>query len=186
MPHVWRLLQEIAFHLRLQRRDEEVARDRRAQGCGRCGGKLHQAHYPREPRGGPGGLGAAYNRRFSFCCASCRARTTPPSLRFGGRKVYLAAVVMLLPAAAQRSSRSALHRLRKALGPSARTLARWIAWWSGTVPGTSFWKEARAHLMPPIEPAALPGGLLERFTGDDSALVERALVFVSPLSTVTS
>lgn len=187
MPHVWRLLQATTFYSQLQRCDEEIARERRGKGCGRCGEVLHQAHYPRKPRGGPAGLGGDYDRRFSFCCASCRARTTPPSVRFAGRKVYLAAVVVLLPAAAGRSSRQALHRLREALGPSARTLARWLGWWTGTVPETAFWKEARAHLVPPVEMSALPGSLLDRFTsGDDGAAVEQALAFVSPLSTVTS
>jgi len=34
----------------------------------------------------------------SFCCAldGCRSRATPPSLRFLGRKVYLAAIVVLI------------------------------------------------------------------------------------------
>jgi len=33
-----------------------------------------------------------------FCCAvdGCRSRATPPSLRFLGRKVYLAAIVVLV------------------------------------------------------------------------------------------
>ena len=47
---------------------------------------------------GAGGLGEEYDRRLSFCCALdvCRKRTTPPSLRFLGRKVYLGAVVVLI------------------------------------------------------------------------------------------
>jgi hypothetical protein len=34
-------------------------------------------------------LDKGYGQRFSFCCAvgGCRKRTTPPSLRFLGRKV---------------------------------------------------------------------------------------------------
>ena len=41
-----------------------------------------------------------YAERFSFCCAvdGCRKRATPPSLRFLGRKVYLATVVTLISA----------------------------------------------------------------------------------------
>jgi hypothetical protein len=41
--------------------------------------------------------------------------------------------------------------------------------------------------MPPVETSALPASLVERFTGgDDATRVERALAFVSPLSTTTS
>ena len=32
-------------------------------------------------------LGPAYDRRLSFCCADCRKRLTPVSVRFLGRKV---------------------------------------------------------------------------------------------------
>jgi hypothetical protein len=43
-------------------------------------------------------LGPEHDRRLSFRCAvdGCRARTTPPSLRFLGPKVYLATVVVLV------------------------------------------------------------------------------------------
>ena len=52
----------------------------------------------RKPRGRPAGLGDEHDWRFSFCCArdGCRTRKTPPSLRFLGRKVYLAAMVVLI------------------------------------------------------------------------------------------
>src|SRR3984893_16426162 len=64
---------------------------------------LHSARFRRKPRGGPAGLGEAYDQRLSFCCASdlCRKRMTPPSFRFFGRKVYLGAVVVLVSAMRQ-------------------------------------------------------------------------------------
>jgi hypothetical protein len=42
-------------------------------------------------------LGREYTQRFSFCCAidGCRSRATPPSLRFLGRKVYCAAIIVV-------------------------------------------------------------------------------------------
>src|SRR5512134_1659004 len=84
----------------LQHFDEELAAEQRAGGCAHCGAALHSACYPRKPRGLPRGCAAQYDRRLSFCCArhGCRSRATPPSLRFLGPKVYVAAVVVLISA----------------------------------------------------------------------------------------
>lgn len=185
MPHVQRLLQDLVFYGRLERGDEEIARGRQARGC-RCGGPLHQGHYRRKPRGGPLGLTAMFDLRFSYCCGHCRARTTPPSLRFLGRKVYLGAIVLLLPAAGRRLPPGVVAALRRALGPSVRTLRRWLAWWTEIFTRTAFWKVARARLMPVVDEAALPASLVERFTsGDDYTDVERALAFIGPATTAT-
>jgi hypothetical protein len=52
---------------------------------------------PRAPRGAAEGLDASWDSRRSFCCAveGCRRRSTPPSVRFLGRKVYVGAIVVL-------------------------------------------------------------------------------------------
>lgn len=185
MPHVQRLLQDLVFYGRLERGDEEIARERQARGC-RCEGPLHQGHYRRKPRGGPSGLGATFDRRFSYCCGWCRARTTPPSLRFLGRKVYLGLVVLLLPTAGQRLPRGVVTALRRALGPSLRTFRRWLGWWTDIFSRTSFWKVARARLMPIVAEAGLPASLVERFcTGDDYVDMEHALAFIGPVTTST-
>lgn len=187
MPHVQRLLQDLVFYGRLERCDAEIAERRRAEGCGACGGRLHQGHYQRRPRGGPAGLGATFSRRFSYCCGRCRARTTPPSVRFLGRKVYLGLVVMLLPAMGRRYPPRVVDLVRRSLGPSLRTFRRWLAFWTELVPRSTFWKTARARLMPPVDEAALPASLVDRFvSGDDYVDVERALAFVGPISTATA
>ena len=99
-----------------------------------CGGALHSASYDRKPRGCPAGLGQEYAQRFSFCCAvdGCRKRTTPPSLRFLGRKVYLATVVTLISAMLLGTTPARLARLSIVPGIDRRTLARWRAWWRST------------------------------------------------------
>src|SRR4249920_3425051 len=86
------LLADARFHEQLLVFDRDLAASARAARCRLCGGALHSGSYARKPRGGPAGLGQEYAERFSFCCAvdGCRKRTTPPSLRFLGRKVYLA------------------------------------------------------------------------------------------------
>ena len=77
--------------------DRELRDERRQEGCD-CGGVLHVSDYERKPRGvAEDKLPAGYGRRFSLCCAreGCRRRATPASLRFLGRRVYVAVVVVL-------------------------------------------------------------------------------------------
>ena len=50
------LLRDSRFFETLGRFDEDLAEQARAAGCRRCGGRLHRAHYPRKPRGGPAEL----------------------------------------------------------------------------------------------------------------------------------
>ena len=109
--------------------DRDLADQARAAGCG-CGGALHSADYPRKPRGGPADLPAAYKRRLSLCCAQegCRKRTTPASVRFLGRRMYLAAVVVLATAMQGGITAKRAARLHELVGVSLRTLKRWRAW----------------------------------------------------------
>ena len=153
-----------------------------------CGSVLHSAHYPRKPRGGPTDLGADCDKRFSFCCAvdGCRARATPPSVRFLGRKVYVGAVVVLATAMRHGVTPVRVARLRELLGVSARTLKRWRAWWLETVVETRFWRAAKARFAPPVNEASLPATLVERFAGDDPLRdLVSVLLFLSPLSTTS-
>src|SRR6266436_2034807 len=93
------------FYSLLLRIDEDEAAKTRASGCIVCGGVLHSARYPRKPRGGPVDLREACRFRRSFCCAICDKRDKPVSVLFLGRRIYLAAVVVL--ASALRSGLSA-------------------------------------------------------------------------------
>ena len=92
------VLTDATFHQLLLACDRDLADNARGAGCKRCNGVVHSAHYWRKPRGRPCRLGREHDRRLSFCCAvdGCRSRATPPSLRFLGRKVYLAAIVVLI------------------------------------------------------------------------------------------
>jgi hypothetical protein len=78
--------------------DERITEQVRQAGCARCGGRLDRADYGRKPRGGAAGPGAeAWAKRLSLCCSreGCRRRSTPPSVRFLGRKVYVEVAVLL-------------------------------------------------------------------------------------------
>lgn len=169
---VWMLLLEA---------DRELAAEARARGC-RCGGRLHSARYRRKPRRGlPQELREAYGWRESLCCEreGCRRRVTPPSVRFLGRRVYLAVLVVVVSAMTGGVTERRAAQMRALIGVSVRTLQRWRAWWLRTFPQTVFWKDARARLSPPVDEARLPASLLERFA---DRLVA-CLCFLAPLTT---
>lgn len=168
--------------------DQELAEQARTEGC-ECGGRLHSARYPRKPRPGDGlpeELRGAYRRRESLCCAQCRKRRTPPSLRFLGRRVYLAAVVVLVSAMTGGVTEKRAARMRALVGVDRRTLQRWRSWWLHTFVRTAFWRSARARLMPLVEEGRLPASLLERFSESeqDEELVA-CLRFLAPITTRT-
>ncbi|HME24447.1 MAG TPA: hypothetical protein VKI44_24460 [Acetobacteraceae bacterium] len=178
------VLADAKFHEQLLVFDRDLSAAARAAGCGQCGGALHSAPFGRKPRGGPAGLGQDYARRFSFCCAvdGCRKRLTPPSLRFLGRKVYLATVVTLISAMLHGTTPARLTRLSIVPGIDRRTLARWRVWWLATFTEGPFALVAKATFMPPVDTAGLPASLLDRFAGDLADRLTALLRFVAPLT----
>lgn len=173
------LLQDPEFFLFLLRIDEALAAETRSAGC-RCGGVLHSARYPRKPRGCPVQVREDYAWRFSFCCAQCDRRTTPASVRFLGRRVYLAVVLALF---SPPGGATAQH-LAKLLTIPVRTLERWRAWWSRDFLATPFWQSVRSRFVAPLVTTRLPQSLLERFDADTTAQrLVLLLRFLTPLST---
>jgi len=178
------LLQDPKLYSLLLSIDQEFAAQARAAGCA-CGGLLHSARYPRKPRGVPRGLLEQDRSRLSFCCARCRRRTTPRSVRYLGRRVYLAAVVVLASALRCGLTATCAQRLAQTLQVPRRTLERWGRWWLEQFPQTALWRGAGARFLPPVSIAALPASLLARFVGEDSrSRLLQSLRFLSPLSTL--
>lgn len=179
------LLHDASLYEALWNLDQELAAQARAQGCP-CGGRLHSANYPRKPRGGPPNLDPAYERRLSFCCAEegCRRRTTPPSVRFLGRRVYLGVAVVLMSALYAGLAERHIGQLHRYLKVDTRTLKCWLRWWQQQVPQSTFWQAAMARLLPPIDITTLPVSLLARFNAapDPPAALIAVLRFLSPLS----
>jgi hypothetical protein len=178
------VLADAKFHEQLLVFDRDLAASARTARCWLCGGTLHSASFGRKPRGGPPGLGQDYAERFSFCCAvdGCRKRTTPPSLRFLGRKVYLATVVTLISAMLLGTTPARLVRLSTVPGIDRRTLTRWRAWWRSTFTDRHFAPIAKAAFMPPLEIAGLPVSLLDRFAGGIEQQLNGLLRFLGPLT----
>jgi hypothetical protein len=176
------------FYQLLFRIDQDIAVEVQCGGCGFCGGVLHSACYPRKPRGIRSALDETYDYRLSFCCATegCRRRTTPPSVRFLGRKVYLGVIVVLVSALAHGLSGRRRRQLIDALDVSPQTLWRWQVWWRAVFAEGPWWRIERAQFVPPIPASALPGALLGRLHGADlRERVVRLLWLIAPLSTTS-
>jgi hypothetical protein len=144
--------------------DQDLAEETRKKACP-CGGHLHSANYPRKPRGTPVQLPEPQRLRLSFCCDrdGCRKRATPPSVRFLGPKVYLAAIVILVSAMRQGPSPRRVRELSKRFGADERTIARWQTLWREHFPQTLFWKIARAGFVTLGEIISLPYSLVDAF-----------------------
>jgi hypothetical protein len=168
----------------LEKVDWDLAQKAKAAGC-HCGDKLYCDNYPRKPRGGP----EHWDKRLSFTCAEKRHRVTPPSVRFLGRKVYVATVVVLVSAMRNGLSAQRVQALRERLGIDRRTLERWRVWWLENFVQSSFWKAARARFMPPVGEKTLPLSLCEAFEIEQGNEIERRdrlldlLKFLCPLTT---
>ena len=177
------VLGDARFHDLLLCFDRDLAATARTERC-RCGGVRHTANYLRKPRGKPPGLSEDYDKRFSSCCSvdGCRSRCTPASLRFLGRKVYLATTVVLISAMELGVTANRFACLTTLLGISRQTVTRWRGWWRSVFTSTLFWKAASAAFMPPVDAAVLPASLLSRFPGDTREALLAMLRFLGPVS----
>ncbi len=126
-------------------------------------------------------LRAGFDRRFSFCCSVCRKRTTAESVRFLGRRVYLALVVVL--SSSRHAGSNSGPPLLAGLAVPLRTLERWRLWWQEAFVATPLWRGAGGSFMPPVDIAGLPASLLERFTGaEPAARLSGLLRWLGPLT----
>lgn len=165
--------------------DAVSAKQVKAAGCADCGGPLDRADYDRKPRGDLGEAAGSYARRTSFCCRrdGCRHRATPPSLRFLGRKVYVAVVVVVASIVGRERGLVGRGAPRRVAGVPVRTVRRWQSWWSVAFALTSFWKEAKGFFATPVDETALPGSLLERLGVPSATTLTRLLRLIAPVTT---
>ena len=180
-------LSDSRFYRFLFEIDQDIAAQVQAGGCS-CGGVLHSARYLRKPRGLSALQDKSCTIRLSFCCAvdGCRRRSTPPSVRFLGRKVYLSAMVILVTALEHGLSPKRRRWLIEALDIWPQTLSRWRKWWREVFPVSRCWRGHKSHFLPPLDHSQLPGALLGRLNGTD--LCQRLcylLVLLMPVSTCT-
>jgi hypothetical protein len=99
--------------------------------------------------------------------------------------VYLGAVVILVSAMRQGPTPRRVRELTELFGVDRRTIYRWRDFWNDHFPKTTFWKVARARLVPILKIVDFPRSLLEAFVGapDDRDGWGNLLGFLSPIST---
>jgi hypothetical protein len=144
---------EAIFQL-LREIDHSHFKEIKEKGCPKCAGPLDTANYRRKTRG----MGMESELRYSLCCRSegCRRRCTPRSLRFLGRKVYAAWVVIV--------GLDFAKELGLTRQVARQTLARWRGFWEKQLSEASlFLRRARGYLQPGSQFAPTPGSLLNHF-----------------------
>ncbi|WP_428159294.1 hypothetical protein [Desulfobacter sp.] len=115
-----------------------------------CEGPLHDANYWRKPRGGPPNLEKLFELRYSLCCGreGCRRRVMPPSVRFWGRRVYWAPVILLLTALRQgKNPDVTLERLKGICGVWRSTVNRWRDYFLDIFPDSYTWRGLSGHFL---------------------------------------
>ena len=177
------LLADATFHDFLLACDRDLASQARRGGCRFCRSAVHSGHYRRKPRGRLCRLGPEHDWRFSLCCArhGCRTRKTPPSLRFLGPKVYLAATIILMAVLHEGATPARMQRLNEFVKVDRRTVACWRIFWR-LLTASSFWQAARAAFMPPVDETRLPAAMLERFAGEAAERMTALLRFLAPIT----
>jgi hypothetical protein len=177
------------FFLYLVFIDEQTCTQVAAAGCPFCKAALHRSDYPRKPRGGLWAAAEAlFSKRISLCCArqGCRRRTTPASVRFLGRRVYLSIAVLLASMLLQTMTAKAVHLKTQV---PLRTVRRWSEFWHSELPKTPWFQTQRASFMPPLCTATLPTSLIQRFVTpqrSDHEVLLLTLCFLSPTTTAAT
>jgi hypothetical protein len=172
------------FFEALLQADEEFVRQAVLGGCLWCGeGRLHRSDFDRKPRGAliaPSGVDFVV--RFSLCCSSegCRRRSTPPSLRFLGRRVYLGAVVIVASVVAWALRVSG--ESQRVTGVPVRTLRRWLGWWQGPFLSTEVFVTVCARLVG-VAVEHLPASIVSQLPGSPAEQVRAMLEVLAPLTT---
>jgi hypothetical protein len=174
------------IYLLLNEIDQELAETTRQKGCPYCGGKLHLADYPRSPFGLPPQLRDSFEYRLSFCCSQCRKRTTPPSVRFFGRRWFPAPILVFISALRHGVNQYRCEQVKRHFGivVSESTWRRWRRWWSKSFVTTSFWRQAKGRLPPADQfiQGPFPRVLLNAFQGTIKEKLILLLPFLAPLT----
>jgi hypothetical protein len=107
---------------------------------------------------------------------------TPASVRFFGRRAYVAPFFLLVSALNHGLTPARVGRLNEIFGVDRHTLARWRQWWLESFVRSTFWKGARARFMPLLSEILLPRSLLQACGLPWRAQLLAALKFLAPLT----
>lgn len=155
-PHCVR---EATLYEGLAHIDQQLAQETRARGCPHCQGPLDSSSWTRKPRGFD--IPEELAVRHGLCCRDCRRRTLPPSTLFLGRRVHLAAVILVSIVSRQRQLDSSSARALMALFEVSRqTLKRWLSFFLHVLPTSRAWLLLRGRLSSNVRDHALPDTFL--------------------------
>lgn len=160
------VIQSVTFFVALLKLDLLISEKCRGGKCPYCGGPLHRAYFLRKGVGAASlaAGGAKEAMRYGLCCGHCRQRLLPASAAFLGRKVYVAAAVLLATREIQnRLDPESVRVLQSLLGVSVKTLKRWVAFFKDGFPRGRQWQDVRGFLGPDVRDCDLPDGLLRYF-----------------------
>ena len=166
--------------------DCDFSKRLKEKGCPFCNGTLHQADYPRKPRGPFKGLPEAYQKRHSLCCSceNCRKRSLPPSCRFFGRRVYFWPVILIVMALRQNREKSySTGRLMRLFKIHRNTLKRWFQFFKECFPLLPQWKRVRGFVPTDITNHETPGRLfsfyLNRYSKNPMEAILKCLILLT-------
>ncbi len=179
------VLQDVKLFRFLCSIDQSLSDQVKDRGCPICGGRLDRAYYRRKPRGAVLPIPDECCMRLGLCCGrdGCRKRTLPPSCLFLGRKVYFAAVVLVVTTLRQETPpRVRVRQLVELLQVSPKTIYRWIEYFQELFPSSAMWTRLRGLVSPGVRNDALPRGLVLTFVssspGEGTGLI-RCLYFLA-------
>ena len=163
MSHIQ--LPDASFYLFLLSNDKDAALRVKAGCCSFCAGPLDNAPYQRKPRHTLDDLPDEFSTVFSLCCRQdgCRKRTTPPSLRFFGRRVYLLFILINACGNGGKSGESTLSKNARSWGVSRQALRSWYEFWRVKFSQSGFWLVNKGILPTCFEEMSIPDMLLKSF-----------------------
>lgn len=129
--------------------DRVIASEFHKKPCQNCGGKLNWANYHRKPRGVQGD-DEKHTLCFSLCCGQdgCRKRTSIPSLRFFGRRVYSSKIFFSISSLSKiATSRKKLERLSNFFNVPVKTIKNWLKWWNNDFINSKAWMIIKGFLV---------------------------------------
>ena len=183
---LFQFLHNKIFHELLLKIDHSLAQDVLEAGCQYCEGNLHVGDYPRKPHGLTSQFRDIYAERLSFCCANCKKRNTPPSVRFFGRYWYVAPVLLLISALTRPINDKLIDKIYHffSINVFKSTIKRWRQWWHSVFALSTFWRQSKGIMPSTIADITLPiPRILMRLYGDvtEDSLLE-TLKFITPIS----
>lgn len=185
--------------------DRDIAARQHLKRCPHCGGMLDVANYRRKPRGCLCTMPEGFDVRYSLCCRNdgCRRRSTPASVRFLDRRVYLGIVTIIVGAMRHGASDFRMKELHAMLGVNFHTIQSWKEFWTKLFPAgdggtrvrawfpeggsvddllSTLWEKLAPPIVTPVTTAIAVGRMLVMVMTDGLGLGEKIIKRLSGIA----